>query len=804
MKRASVLASADARPATPESMMKTVKLQYNTGQYKDAVETMQHMLETPALHPENGLSGNFYRWKGYSHFQLYKKNDSNQDLENALSCYRLAIDELNFFDPDVLCEAADVYRRHDAHEGALLLYGTVLEHFPMYKYSAKAAMGAVCCMFRTGHLAQANEYLFWLVDAPMEQVRVPEDILYLLSARVYELIDRGDLAMIGYEDLFQKKKKDGATQGHENWSTWRDDAELWRQCCELFLDLEMYELLDHCMAQSFRCSALHTNSFFAHWAVVNTKLGDNKTGEKHLRSIMKGQFVRDACDSKRKILTTAELQEKDTWGKPLEGEQLDILNIIEGSDFLAQYIQNRAHNSDLEAKQTMERENMMKAEVETKWFLTELKIWNAGISICKGCRGHLARRYRRRAYRCILLYQCLWRGHKARERVANLRANRRIITVGRVLIRQFNVWRIANAKWKLMAVAAQSIVGDRWQRRAALYRIKQASFSHVCQQKIRKAIVREKERRAACFIQRLFRNRMMKELMKMISTRVPSELIFRLFYRGALSGPCHDVLVRLLSPYATAIQCRYRQKKAKKIVARRRKEYTAWCLREEERKKKLARRKANLEYRERQRLEALAAQERQQKIKDMKLRKKILQELVACFADPKWDEINRLLTVGRPLLGDDHELIVRATKIAKVLEKEWLHYNRNKERIRIKKRAAARKYESIEVELDREFVNGNLQIVPDPPTSPVNVPDAPPEDGGDNQKKGSSPSSNSPPQSLSKSKKKRNSKASPSRTARSPSRKTRRSGSLKKHEVASSHPGDESRRILEPDGKLST
>ena len=93
LKRASVLASADARPATPESMMKTVKLQYNTGQYKDAVETMQHMLETPALHPENGLSGNFYRWKGYSHFQLYKKNDSNQDLENALSCYRLAIDE---------------------------------------------------------------------------------------------------------------------------------------------------------------------------------------------------------------------------------------------------------------------------------------------------------------------------------------------------------------------------------------------------------------------------------------------------------------------------------------------------------------------------------------------------------------------------------------------------------------------------------------------------------------------------------------------------------------------------------------
>ena len=80
----------------------------------------------------------------------------------------------------------------------------------------------------------------------------------------------------------------------------------------------------------------------------------------------------------------------------------------------------------------------------------------------------------------------------------------------------------------------------------------------------------------------------------------------------------------------------------------------------------------------------------------------------------------------RPLLGEDHNLIVRGKKVAKVLEKEWLHFNRSKERRRVMGRARDRKYESVEEELDREFVKGNIHIIPSsPPTSPVNLPKVP-------------------------------------------------------------------------------
>ena len=50
----------------------------------------------------------------------------------------------------------------------------------------------------------AHEYLFWLAEDPPAEI--PEDILYLLAARAYELLKRDDLAMMGFDQLFQKKK----------------------------------------------------------------------------------------------------------------------------------------------------------------------------------------------------------------------------------------------------------------------------------------------------------------------------------------------------------------------------------------------------------------------------------------------------------------------------------------------------------------------------------------------------------------------------------------------------------------------
>ena len=96
----------------------------------------------------------------------------------------------------------------------------------------------------------------------------------------------------------------------------------------------------------------------------------------------------------------------------------------------------------------------------------------------------------------------------------------------------------------------------------------------------------------------------------------------------------------------------------------------------------------------------------------------MLKGLAKCFDDPDWGTINDLVIIGKPLIGEDNPLIVKAEKVLRVLEKEWSHFHRKKERRRVQKRAGNRKYESVELELDREFVKGNLQIIP-PPLSPT-------------------------------------------------------------------------------------
>mgnify|MGYP002212684209 CR=1 FL=1 len=399
------------------------------------------------------------------------------------------------------------------------------------------------------------------------------------------------------------------------------------------------------------------------------------------------------------------------YGKPLKGENLEVLDIVEKSTFMKNYIIKRAKAADLNAMERWELMQMRKAEEATKWFLTEEKIWFAGRTICAYSRGHIARNYKRKAYKAIRDIQRVFRGHLGRERVARVRAYRRINAASK-LIKSWNMLRIKIARWKLMTVGIHFIVGERWVRRSALFRIKNIIVIHMFQTRMRKRIEDEKLNRAATKIQRLFRNRMMKELMKMIYYKEPSELIFRLFYRGALSGPCLEILSRLLGPFATIIQCRFRQKKARRRVAKRREEYRLWCKKQEERRVREARRKAALEYRERQRRAELLRKER-------KTKADVLKGLAKCFDDPDWGKINDLVIVGKPLLGKNNQLILKAEKVLRVLEKEWSHFHRTKERSRVKKRADNRKYESIERELDREFVKGNLSIVLPPlPASP--------------------------------------------------------------------------------------
>ena len=186
-----------------------------------------------------------------------------------------------------------------------------------------------------------------------------------------------------------------------------------------------------------------------------------------------------------------------------------------------------------------------------------------------------------------------------------------------------------------MAVGARQVTTNRWAQKAALWRFMKFTFSHtIFVQRMIKAIETEKLNRAAILIQRLFRNRMMKELIKMIVSRETSEMIMRLFYRDALTGPCREVLGRLLDPYATRIQCKYRQKKAVRKVARRRAEYKIWLKKQEEARKRAARRKATLDFQRRQREEARRREERKKRMKEIQTRKDVMKGLVQCFSDP--------------------------------------------------------------------------------------------------------------------------------------------------------------------------
>ena len=608
LKAASVKAAASKLDTSPGGLKKNAVLQYNTGLYRDAIETFNKVLSHPSIcsngeassksvsvgSANGAVDGNLFRMLGHSHYLVYKETDVQKDIDFALEYYKKAIDEYNFLDPTVLSEAAEVYRRQNCHEGALHLYAVIIDAFPTFILKNKLiVMNAISCMFHLKALDHAHEYLFWLAEDPPPEI--PEDILYLLAARAYELLKRDDLAMMGFDQLFQKKKANGQTGEHNNWAQFRDDSELWRQMSELFMELEMYEMVNHCNAEAFRLSKLHTGSFIAYWALVNARMGDYGQAERHLRGILKGKFLMDAVDSKRKIPPNHK-----KYGKKLEGENLELLTIVEKSTFMANYILKRAKAADLNARERWELVQMRRAEEATKWFLTEEKIWFAGRTICAYSRGHIARNYKRKAYKAIRDIQRVFRGHLGRERAANVRAYRRI-NAASILIKSWNMLRVRNARWKLMSTAANFVIGERWLKRNSYWRINKLTWIHMFQTRIRNIVETEKLHRAARRIQNLFRKRMMKELMRMIYYREPSALIFRLFYRNALSGPCLEILMRLLSPYAVAIQCRFRQKVAIRRVAKRREEYRIWCKKQEERREREARRKAVIEYRERQR-----------------------------------------------------------------------------------------------------------------------------------------------------------------------------------------------------------
>jgi hypothetical protein len=187
-------------------------------------------------------------------------------------------------------------------------------------------------------------------------------------------------------------------------------------------------------------------------------------------------------------------------------------------------------------------------------------------------------------------------------------------------------------------------------------------------------------------------------------------------YRNKLTGMSKMILERRLTPSCLKIQNQYRRRKATTYVARVRKAKALALARK--RAKKIAadrRRKANQAKRD--------AMEAKHQAKLRARKREISKLLVKQLSNPTWETLNALLTEGNTALGEEHDLMVRGTRLLKALEKEsaFQHYRKKKDRKVTQHRASARQFNSVDKELNAKWRQGALGIAPAPQSPPPNL-----------------------------------------------------------------------------------
>ena len=104
LKAASVKAAASKLDTSPGGLKKNAMLQYNTGMYRDAIETFNKVLSHPSIcsvakneeassksvsvgSANGAVDGNLFRMLGHSHYLVYKETDVQNDIDSALEYY---------------------------------------------------------------------------------------------------------------------------------------------------------------------------------------------------------------------------------------------------------------------------------------------------------------------------------------------------------------------------------------------------------------------------------------------------------------------------------------------------------------------------------------------------------------------------------------------------------------------------------------------------------------------------------------------------------------------------------------------
>ena len=455
-------------------------------------------------------------------------------------------------------------------------------------------------------------------------------------------------------------------------------------------------------------------------------IGHTESALTYFKKINKGRFQRDLIASHRAFPKWAKVSFRP-------GGNRDVLRgMMEKIWHVRNLVVDEAFKLDDREREKDNTRGMKKAETDMRWFLTEERIWNATVTIGCAMRMWIAQAALRRRRHAVTVIQATMRIFLVRLRINRIRALLHL--AGMVRAQQANAKLSAwNARIKLLKANAvgrtvrkiSRLMGARRvrmvlevQRRAGHMRkiidrvpIMKVAWLKIYKRRMLRFLQNEKERRAACLIQRLFRARLLKQLLLVLRGNggYPNRAL-GIWYRGRLTGMSKMLLEKRLTPSAQTIENHARRLKACKIVSKLRREKAMDDFRRRRKEEAAARRrKANEERLRRKKAEAdanLRAKKRQ-----------IAKELLAQLTNPTWETLQTLLEQGDIALGAEHQLVVRGRRLQKALEKESAHkrYLKKNERGRVMRRARKRQFESVEKDLDTAFVEGRLDPIPLPP-----------------------------------------------------------------------------------------
>lgn len=724
------------------------------------------------------------RLLGQTSYKIFALNDEPNHLDAAIAAYDEAVRTGGRYpNPELLMEAIQIYRSHGAHEGALHLCAHIIQDHPTFHRIGDTVMNAISCMIQL-KVDIPGPYVQWLCEMPhveetdallltakakerrgkyeearagyreiflrlkTRQIRAKEKESARGSARRKNDMQMQQGETKRHDEDFalqqQKIEKDDTLKtligNHTKWDLWCEDPNTWIKAGRPWFNRQEYEIANLMLGAALQCSSMPGDECLAKLSVGHGNIGHFERSMYYFKRMTKGKF-------QKKIIGTHRTYPKFSKVSLRPGSEEDKLRkLVESCYHIKDMAIKQAVKLDDREREKNERKCMKKAEDDMRYFLTDEKIWNACVTIGCSMRMWIAQAELRKRKKSVVLIQAMLRVYIAFLRITRIRGLLRMRATAHNLmyLRKIQEWNaeirirrvqsvahIARRLTTLMAVrrtrtvseiarrahAIRTLIDDEVLRRARIKLSTMATLVHS-HGRIRNLIQWEKERRAAVCLQRLFRSRLMKQLLMVLSGNMSSypNQALSLWYRQKLTGMSLMILNKRLTPYAIKIENQFRKRKATKYVKRIRKAKQLAAYRK--RQKEIAaerRRKAN-----QARRDALEAQ----RLKEIRARKRqIAKELLSQLKNPSWEILGKLLKEGSVALGETHELMLRGKRLIRALEKESAHqrYRKIDQRDLVAKRARARKFESVELQMDQAFVAGKLSIVPAPQTPPPNL-----------------------------------------------------------------------------------